>query len=78
MPTKLYFIASTSSGDGANMDLFVSANCPENAVERWKEFYEGWDADPEDVRVWEVPERTPVEGAHPWKDPVLDTGKVSV
>lgn len=71
---NLYFVASTDL-NGESTDLFVTASTPEGAVELWRKYYEGWDLDEKDVRVFPVPAMKKFQTAHDWAEPLLDTRK---
>lgn len=76
MTFKQYLVVSDDL-NGENTDLFVTARDPETALAIWRNYYEGWDLDENDVRVFEVPAVAPIESAFEWPDPVLDKRKWS-
>ena len=67
---NLYFVQAeypTSGDGGINMDLFVWAATPENAILHWRAHFVGWD-NPNTVKVWTVPTGASSVGAVEWID----------
>lgn len=64
MELKLYFIGHEDQ-DGENLDLFVSADSPEEAITHWQTYYARPAITP--VKLWAIPEARP-RGALKWDD----------
>lgn len=69
------FLIVSSDANGENTDLVVTATLAKEALVLWRAYYDGWDLDEKDIRVFALPDVAPEPKAHEWPDADLDTRK---